>query len=76
MTDETSLASLLEYLVLEKAETATTRIKRMVCEENGLSPKEVTVEIDPFGNINVTCKPKIPMKTVEIVLELREGDEQ
>ena len=75
MTDETSFAGFLAHLVSEK-ETVTERIKRMVCEKTGLSPEEATVEADPFGNINVTCKPKTAMKTVEVVLEPRGGGEQ
>ena len=76
MTGSESFAGLFAHLTSAGAAPATEWLKRIVCERTGLSPEEVSVEIDPFGNINVTCKPKTPMKTVEIVLEPREGGEQ
>lgn len=76
VTSSESYSSLFAYLASAGATPATEWLKRIVCERTGLSPEEVSVEVDPFGNINVTCKPKTPMKTVEIVLEPREGSEQ
>lgn len=55
---------------------ATVRIKHMVCEMTGLSEEEVFADIDPFGNITVTCKPKNPMKIVETEIVLDGGAQQ
>lgn len=48
-----------------------TDIKRMVCEETGLSEDEVKVEIDQNGAIRVICQPHTKINHIffEVSLE-------
>lgn len=71
MTNEENFAGLLVHL--SAADALAVQTKRMVCEMTGLS-EEVFVDIDPLGNVNVTCKPKAEMKTAEVEIALGGGE--
>ena len=72
MTNGENFAGLLVHLSAADALAAQT--KCMICEMTGLSEEEVFVDIDPLGNVNVTCKPKAEMKTAEVEIALGGGE--
>lgn len=68
MTEGKDFADLIPYL--SAAGTLAEHVKRMMCKATGLSEEEVSVDVDSLGNVNVTCKPKAEMKTVEMEIVL------
>ena len=67
MTQEGDFVGRLVHL--SAADALAAHVKRMMREMTGLS-EEVSVDVDSLGNVNVTCKPKAEMKTVEIEIVL------
>ena len=68
MTQEGDFVGRLVHL--STADALAAHVKRMMREMTGLSEEEVSVDVDSLGNVNVTCKPKAEMKTVEMEIVL------
>lgn len=62
------------FIHLATSKEKARHIKQTVCNTFGLTEEEVAVEVAPFGDITVTCRPKAKMETVEIAFVLEEGD--